>query len=430
MAKHLTYDDRLTIEGLLKAGSSLSVISRQLNRHKSTISREIFLRSIINKKGCYGRNYNACIYRYDCDMNNVCKDKKCIQTTKSCRFCEKCNDNCQYFKEDICDKLSISPYVCNGCNDRNKCILSKKLYSAKIAQKDYEKILVESRIGIENSPKEIKVIDDIVTPLVMQGQSIHHIHVNNKDTIMISEKSLYNYIANGCLSAKNIDLPRKVRYRARKKKQMGYKVDKSCLEGRRYDDYIEFIKCNKDISVVEMDTVEGRKGGKVLLTIHFIDTSFMLMLLRNSNDARSVTEWFEWIYESVGEREFKTLFPVLLTDNGSEFSDPGKIERIKGSDKLTSIFYCYPYSAYLKPEVENNHQLIRRIIPKGSSMDHLTQEDICLVMSHVNSYTRKKLNDQSPFDSFSSRYGFKLINALGIKKINPNDIILKPRLIK
>ena len=135
MAKHLTYDDRLTIEQLLKFGSSLSGISRELNRHKSTISREISLRSTINKKGCYGRSYNACIYRFDCDINKVCKKEKCNKKVKHCRFCEKCNDNCKYFKEDICDKLSTSPYVCNGCDDRNKCTLTKILYSAKTAQK-------------------------------------------------------------------------------------------------------------------------------------------------------------------------------------------------------------------------------------------------------------------------------------------------------
>lgn len=164
-------------------------------------------------------------------MNNICKKKKCSKNTKLCRFCERCNDNCKYFKEDICDKLSTSPYVCNGCDDRNKCTLTKLLYSAKKAQKDYEKILVDSRVGIENSSEEIKVIDDIVTPLVKQGQSIHHIHANNKDTIMISEKSLYNYIDKVDLSIKNIDLPRKIRYRARKSVQKGYKMDKSCLEG-------------------------------------------------------------------------------------------------------------------------------------------------------------------------------------------------------
>ena len=430
MARHLTYDNRLDIEKYLKENYSLSDIARMLNRHKSTISREITLRSAISKKGCYGRNYNACIYRYDCSLDNICEERRCNnKRARFCRFCSDCNKNCQYFKEDICSKLSASPYVCNGCNDRNKCTLVKRTYSAKTAQKDYEEILVESRTGIDLSSEEVQSIDNIVTPLINKGHSIHHIHSNNKDSIMVSEKTLYSYIDKQILSAKNIDLPRKVRYRPRKKIQMGYKVDKKCLENRRYNDYLKFIKENKDISIVQMDTVEGKKGGKVLLTIHFVDTSFMLMLLRDANDSKSVTEWFKWIYDAIGLKDFRILLPVILTDNGSEFSDPDKIERILG-DKLTNVFYCYPYSAFLKPEIENNHELIRRIIPKGKSMDNLIQDDIRLVMSHVNSYTRKKLNDQSPFDSFSSRYGFKLINALGIERINPNDVILKPSLLK
>ena len=194
MAKHLTYDDRLTIEEQLKFKISLSEIARELNRHKSTISREICLRSTINKKGCYGRSYNTCIYRYDCDMKNICPELKCTKRNKYCTFCAECNDNCKYFKEDICDKLSSSPYVCNGCNDRNKCTLTKRLYSAKTAQKDYKELLIDSRVGIENSPEEVKIIDEIIAPLIKQGQSIKHIHAHIKDLTMVSEKNLYKYI--------------------------------------------------------------------------------------------------------------------------------------------------------------------------------------------------------------------------------------------
>lgn len=430
MAKHLSYDDRLTIEKLIKFDFSIAKIASELGRHKSTISREIRLRAIISKKGCYGRGYNACVHRFDCDIKGICEKSLCKKPSSYCRFCKHCNDHCKYFEEEVCTKLNLSPYVCNNCEKKNKCTLTKLIYSAKDAQKDYENLLIESRSGIETSPEEIQRIDNIVTPLIKQGQSIHHIHANNKDTIMVSEKTLYTYIDDGLLSVKNIDLPRKVKYKPRKTKQMGYKVDKKCLEGRRYDDYIEFLKENVDISIVQMDTVEGKKGGKVMLTIHFVDTAFMLMLIRDANDSKSVTQWFETIYESIEDEHFKTLFPVLLTDNGSEFSDPCKIERIKGSDKLTNVFYCYPYSAYLKPEIENNHQLIRRILPKGKSMDNLTQEDCAKIMSHINSYARKKLNDQSPFDAFSSRNGFKLIDAFGIERISPNDIILKPALLK
>ena len=51
-------------------------------------------------------------------------------------------------------------------------------------------------------------------------------------------------------------------------------------------------------------------------------------------------------------------------------------------------------------------------------------------MSHSNSYKRKKLNDQSPYDLFSLMYGQDIANKLGIYKINPNDINLKEDLLK
>lgn len=118
MAKHLSYDDRLDIEKYLKSNYSLSEIARELNRHKSTISREINIRSRTVKKGCYGRNYNACIHRYSCESDRVCSDKKCSRKYKHCKFCGRCNDYCEYFRVDHCEKLQSTPYVCNGCEDK------------------------------------------------------------------------------------------------------------------------------------------------------------------------------------------------------------------------------------------------------------------------------------------------------------------------
>jgi IS30 family transposase len=431
MAKHLTFDDRTSIEVYLKENCSLSEISRRLNRHKSTITREIKLRSSCVKTGCFGKNHNDCIYRYSCDLKKICGELKCPRKKYSfCKFCELCNKNCEYFAIVRCDKLSASPYVCNGCDGRTKCTLTKTIYSAKTANKNYETILAESRQGIELSKDDLVTVDSIVSPLIKNGQSISHIHANNRDSIMVSVKTLYNYADAGLLCAKAIDMPRKVRYKPRKKIKMGYKVDKMCLHGRRYDDFKSFTNENPDIHIVEMDTVEGKKGGKVLLTIHFPDISFMLMFLRDSNDAKSVRESFEKIYNALGANDFKTYFPLILTDNGSEFSDPRSIENIMGGDKLAKIFYCLPYSSYQKPEIENNHGFIRKIVPKGVSMDNLTEKNIKDMMSHINSYSREKLNHQTPFDMFSQRYGFKLLDSLGVVKIPHNEIILKPRLIK
>ena len=74
--------------------------------------------------------------------------------------------------------------------------------------------------------------------------------------------------------------------------------------------------------------------------------------------------------------------------------------------------------------------MIRRILPKGTSFDHLVQDDIDLMMSHIDSYTRKKLGNQSAYRLFSSFYGEKILKKLGIKEIPSSDINLTPKLLQ
>jgi IS30 family transposase len=105
-----------------------------------------------------------------------------------------------------------------------------------------------------------------------------------------------------------------------------------------------------------------------------------------------------------------------------EFNDAG--------ERRAQIFYCRPSMPSDKPHVEKNHVELRRILPKGSSFDDLTQADINLVLSHINSFSRKKLNGKSPIESFSFLYGEELCLKLGITKIPPNDVVLKPHLLK
>jgi hypothetical protein len=125
--------------------------------------------------------------------------------------------------------LAEPPYVCNGCENRLKCTLEKSLCKAAAAEGEAKLLLRESRSGISLDEDEIQRIDGIVTLLALQGQSIHHICCTNKDSIMSSERTLYNYVNDRVLTAKNIDLPRKVRYRPRKKAKTRLKVDKTCV---------------------------------------------------------------------------------------------------------------------------------------------------------------------------------------------------------
>ena len=247
---------------------------------------------------------------------------------------------------------------------------------------------------------------------------------------MCSEKTLYNYVDAQLFDIRNIDLPRKVKYRPRYK-QPEFKVDRGCRIGRNYSDFQKFLESNPESTVIQMDSVIGRVGGKCLLTIHFVETSLMLAFLRDSNTSASVIQIINLLDKVLGSKDFSRLFPVILTDNGSEFSNPKAIEKRDAIPcNRTNVFYCDPSAPYQKGACEVNHELIRRILPKGSSFDDLTQKDIFLMMDHINSYKRKKLNNRSPYETFSFYYGEDVLKRLGCSPVAAENIILKPKLLK
>jgi len=427
-SKHFILSERIIIEHMIKDSFSFKAIARELDHDCTSISKEIKHHIILKKTGTYGKSFNNCVHRFDCTYSYICDSPSC--RNRYCRFCSRCSVVCSDYKEYLCILLSKPPYVCNGCDNLKKCTLQKSFYSAATAQKEYETRLFESRSGITTTEDEILRLDKIISPLIQRGQSIHHICSNNRDAIMHSEKSIYNYIDFNLFSARNIDLPRKVVYRPRKKNSNNFKVDKSCRIGRTYEDFLNFMKENLDTPVVEIDSVIGRKGGKVLLTIHFTSSQFMLSFIRDANTSQSVIDIFDDLYWELGPDIFLELFPVILTDNGSEFSNPEAIEFDKQGNPRTRIFYCDPSSPYQKGSIENNHELIRRIAPKGHSFDSYTQNDISLMMDHVNSYGRKKLNNRAPYTVFSFLYGLGALKKLGSEFISPNDVTLKPNLLK
>lgn len=429
--KHLSLEDRLIIEREIGLNKSFKYIGKLLNKDCTTISKEIKNHYKVKNSGGYGRVFNNCIYRENCKINSLCSD--CNQSkNRLCRYCLKCKNICSNYKEEKCSKLYKPPYVCNGCKNLSQCTLTKHIYEGAYAFNEYKQVLSETRSGVMIDQDEINHLNNILVPLIReQGQSVNQVYINNHNSIMHSEKTIYKLIDLGILTVKNIDLPRKVRFRERKKQSTVYKVDKHCLEGRTYEDFINYIEENPDTPIVQMDSVEGRKGGKVLLTIHFVGTSFMLAFIRKHNDAQSVIDIFNHIQSLLGIDKFKELFIVILTDNGSEFSNPTEIEfDMKTGELRTRIFYCHPSSPFEKGACEVNHELLRRILPKGTSFDELTQNDINIIMSHINSYKRKKLNNESPYSVFSKLYGTDTVEKLGIHEIEPNDVSLSTSLLK
>ena len=126
---------------------------------------------------------------------------------------------------------------------------------------------------------------------------------------------------------------------------------------------------------------------------------------------------------------FRELFPILLADRGSEFEMFNLFERDKDNNDRLRIFYCDPMQSSQKPHVENNHNYIRDIIPNGKPMGRLSQDDISLMFSHINSTPRKILKGRTPYEMFTFYFGGDTAKQLGINEIPRDEVLLKPSLI-
>ena len=162
--------------------------------------------------------------------------------------------------------------------------------------------------------------------MVLNGQSVSHIFANHSEEIDFSRRTIYNYIDKCVFDVRNIDLPRKVRYKKRKTKpsepaQYAYR------QGRTYADFKAFMESHPELDVVEMDTVKGRREkGKCLLTMIFTKYDLMLFFLIESASQKCVQTVFDELTEELGTEIFQRLFPVILTDNGGEFKASDSLE--------------------------------------------------------------------------------------------------------
>ena len=381
--KHLTLSDRNDIQLGLERGETFKAIGQSILKDPTTVSKEVKRNRQIR----------------DSTSNNL-----------------------------PCPLLDKAPFVCNGCPKRRQnCGYKKIFYLAKQAQKQYEQTLVESREGTPLNSKTFWDMDKVISDGVKKGQHIYHIlKTHNLD---VSSSTVYRHIRKGYLSIAPIDLARAVKFKERRKSKLP-SIPKEAKKGRSYEDFQNYLALKQLDSWLEMDTVLGRMGGKVLLTFNLSFCNFIFARLLDNKTALEVTKHLYDIKNTLhqADKDFFQLFPVILTDNGGEFARVDDIEMdVRGESKL---FFCDPNRSDQKGRIEKNHTLIRDILPKGTSFDNLTQEDINLVCSHVNSVKRAALNGKSAYELFAFTYGEEIPKLLGISKIPAEDVCQSSKLLQ
>lgn len=424
--KHLTLSDRIIIEQGLNAGKTFSAIALQLGKDPTTISKEIKKHRVVKQHKDKSRK-PWCSKEKSCSIKGLCDMSLCYSFCKECR---KCRDICPQYKPKECGRLNKSPYVCNACRSVGSCSYYRLIYVAKYADDTYHEILSSSREGINQTPERMQELDRLISPLILKGQSLGHIYMSHAKQISCSRRTLYRYINLSVFTARNIDLPRKVKYKVRKSSNTPKVSSHTYRNGRGYTEFSVLMKETPTLPVVEMDVVEGKKGGKVLLTMLFRSCNLMLTFLLEEKTQQCVIDVFDFLNEQLGTDIFKKLFPVILTDNGSEFQNPWELECNKKEEIRTKVYYCDPNCSWQKGMIEKNHEYIRYILPKGKMFDTFNQNDINLMINHINSTARDSLNSCTPYQLSLLLLDNTLHKVLSLQAIVPDEVMLKPALLK
>lgn len=426
----MNLSDRIAIEAGIYDHLTLDEIAKRIDKSPRYVSAEIRQNSTkVSGEHPLGK---TCHNATGCKRVGLCGKEGC---TRRCWTCEEvdCQTLCKAFCDQPCKLLMKPPYVCNVCPRRRKCKADRAYYHAQQADAMSKRRCSESRSKPRLQGDDLKALDDLITPLIKKGQPLTHIYAEHGEELPVSIRTVYNYIASGELSVGNLDLRRKVGYRPRKKKKQENDafLNRKFRKGRTFEDFCKYIERHPETPYVEMDTVKGvREQGKRALTMIFVESNFMLTFLMRDGKAETVVEQLDWLTAVLGLETFRKLFPVILTDNGSEFMYTREMEFTEDGKRRTRIYYCDPQASWQKPHIEKNHEFIRYVLPKGKSFNPYTQEDMVILMNHINSTRRGKLDGRTPFELADSEEFQQLKAVMGLKLIPADEVNLTPRLLK
>jgi len=387
--EHLRLEERVKIQSLIDSRycRSLARLAEEVGCNRSTIYREI-------KNNSYIKNGVIEIVQHDKDHIE-------------------------------CGIRKHFPYVCNGCT-KERCVKRKFFYDAYQADLYSKQDLHESRRHPMITTKSLKELDTKISDRVLSGQSLYHIKETDK-TIKQCESTIRRYINNGYLTARTIDLPRTVRFKA--KPEYDYKrkrVNVALLNGRMYSDFIAKMKDGNNHIVLQIDTVFGKKTDKTcILTVFETKSRFQWGYVIKQTCAQvngCIRKMMKDLKNACGGKLF---FDIILMDNGPEFEQVPLLEFDQDGVLNFQSYFCDPYRSGQKGGCERNHEFIRYVYRKGESISSLDQGKLDNLFSQINSLKRRSLQGKSSYEVFAELYGYIIAEIIGIVEINPKNTKFK-----
>lgn len=417
--KHSLYADFLLLYKCIYYHYPIKKTCQLMHKDRSTIFR--MLHKYINViKGSAFKNdgkHRHCLYLKDCIRKEGFTS---------------CSNDCPNFRKYQCSKLLSWPYVCNGCEEKERCRKEKHIFDPEYALGIIRNNESECKRVPKIEKNKLDKFDAFISPLIKSGISIEAIYTQYSGEFPASIRTVRNWINEGYLSAKRSDL---INTLSRPYISKAYKYQPATTRNplmkasRTYEDFLKFKDEHPGFNIVQLDTVHGKKGDKkCVLTIYDVASRIQLGILIENFTANEVKDKISNIRSLIGDEAYSKMFRIMLADNGPEFDEIYNLEiDDETGEKWINIFFTRPYRSGDKGACERNHEFFRYILIKGKTMNDLTQEDLNLYFSMINSYPRKSLKGKCPIDVLDEIYGKDFHIKLNLKKLSLKEINFRIR---
>lgn len=415
--KHSLYADFLLLYKCIYYHYPIKKTCTLIGKNRTTIFRTLHNYVNVIKGSPFHQNskHRLCLYLKDCIRKEGF---------------DSCPIDCPNYKKYLCPTLLKWPYVCNGCEKINICKKEKHIFDPEYALGVIRTNEKESKHIPKIEKKKLEKFDGFISPLIKAGISIEAIYEKYPSEFPCSARTVRNWINDGYLSAKRVDL---INAMARPYATKTYKYapittrNPLMKASRTYEDYLKYIKDHPGDNVVQLDTVHGKKGDKKsILTIYDVTSKLQLGILIENFTAKEVKEKVSNIRSLIGEEAYFKMFKVMLADNGPEFDELYNLEiDDETGEKWSNVFFTRPYRSGDKGACERNHEFFRYIMSKGKSLSDLAQGDLDYYFSMINSYPRKSLEGKSPIETLDEIYGKNFHQKLNLIYIELKDINFK-----
>lgn len=296
----------------------------------------------------------------------------------------------------ICEELKHGYYM-----HLNSDYTTTKKYSADRAQQHSDFAITTKRppLKIGNDYAFVKEVEKLITGDKKSPDEVVKILSDRTDIkTKVCTTTLYSYINQGLFpNLTNKDLF----FKGKRKKRKRNKKVLLIPHGLSIEKRSETVNSRNDFGHWEMYSVIGnKKKSNTLIVLTERKTRYELIFRSKDKTSFSTVKVMNKL-EKIYKQNFSKMFKTITVDNGVEFSDTAHLEQsIYGNRKRTLFYYCHPYSSYERGSNENQNRFIRQFIPKGTSINKVSDASILNIQNHINNKLRKIFNYRSSADLF------------------------------